>query len=156
VTAAELASQAAAGVAKVDTEISAVVEIFDDAVENPEQAGANLSGALAGVPFLMKDLGPTMKGRLQEMGSLLMRGNRADADIGFEVLVSENWAFAPCRRLRGCRRERDFCGRRQAPQTCLRDETYAQRHTSRPRRSRKTGRKWAFPQAGLPRRVLVD
>ncbi len=28
----------------------------------------------------MKDLGPTMKGRLQEMGSLLMRGNRATAD----------------------------------------------------------------------------
>jgi amidase len=28
------------------------------------------------VPFLMKDLGPTMKGRLQEMGSLFMRGNR--------------------------------------------------------------------------------
>jgi amidase/6-aminohexanoate-cyclic-dimer hydrolase len=28
----------------------------------------------------MKDLGPTMKGRLQEMGSLLMRGNRAAAD----------------------------------------------------------------------------
>jgi Asp-tRNA(Asn)/Glu-tRNA(Gln) amidotransferase A subunit family amidase len=80
VTAAELASQAAAGVAKVDTEISAVVEIFDDAVENPEQAGANLAGALAGVPFLMKDLGPTMRGRLQEMGSLLMRGNRAAVD----------------------------------------------------------------------------
>ena len=28
----------------------------------------------------MKDLGPTIKGRLQEMGSLYMRDNRADAD----------------------------------------------------------------------------
>jgi amidase len=28
----------------------------------------------------MKDLGPTLKGRLQEMGSLLMRGHRAQAD----------------------------------------------------------------------------
>lgn len=28
----------------------------------------------------MKDLGPTMKGRLQEMGSLIMRGNRATSD----------------------------------------------------------------------------
>ena len=55
-----------------------------------------------------------------------------------------------------CRRERDFCRRRQAPQTCLRDETYAQRHKSRPHRSRKSGRKWAFPQAGLPRRVSVN
>ncbi|WP_342157510.1 amidase family protein, partial [Proteus mirabilis] len=26
------------------------------------------------------DLGPTLKGRLQEMGSLMMRGNRATAD----------------------------------------------------------------------------
>jgi amidase len=32
------------------------------------------------VPFLMKDLGPTLKGRLQEMGSLFMRGNRPPAD----------------------------------------------------------------------------
>jgi hypothetical protein len=55
-----------------------------------------------------------------------------------------------------CRRERDFCGRRQAPQTCLRDDTLAQRHKSRRHRSRKTGRKWAFPQAGPPRRVSVD
>ncbi|WP_289628468.1 amidase family protein, partial [Escherichia coli] len=37
-------------------------------------------GAFAGVPYLMKDLGPTLKGRLQEMGSLLMRGNVAAAD----------------------------------------------------------------------------
>ena len=38
------------------------------------------AGAFAGVPYLMKDLGPTLKGRLQEMGSLLMRGDRATAD----------------------------------------------------------------------------
>src|SRR5690606_19282753 len=40
----------------------------------------NPEGFFAGAPFLMKDLGPTMKGRLQEMGSRLMRGNRAAAD----------------------------------------------------------------------------
>jgi len=34
----------------------------------------------------MKDLGPTLKGRLQEMGSLLMRGHRASAD---SVLVDK-------------------------------------------------------------------
>ena len=38
------------------------------------------TGRFAGLPFLMKDLGPTLKGRLQEMGSPLMRGNRAAAD----------------------------------------------------------------------------
>jgi Asp-tRNA(Asn)/Glu-tRNA(Gln) amidotransferase A subunit family amidase len=42
--------------------------------------GTNLDGPFAGLPFLMKDLGPTMKERLQEMGSLIMRGNRATAD----------------------------------------------------------------------------
>ncbi|MDP1882552.1 MAG: amidase family protein, partial [Bradyrhizobium sp.] len=79
-TAGELASQAAAGIAKVDPALSAVVEVFEDAIEGPGQDGADLAGPFAGLPFLMKDLGPTMKGRLQEMGSLLMRGNRATAD----------------------------------------------------------------------------
>src|SRR5688572_21833456 len=71
-TATELASQAAAGIAKVNPALSGVVEIFEDAVADPAKAGANLAGPFAGLPFLMKDLGPTMKGRLQEMGSLLM------------------------------------------------------------------------------------
>jgi len=79
-TAAELAEQAAAGIAKVDPELSGVVEVFADAVADPIKAGADPDGPFAGLPFLMKDLGPTMAGRLQEMGSLLMRGNRASAD----------------------------------------------------------------------------
>src|SRR5215208_510896 len=79
-TAAELAAQAAAGIAKVDPALSAVVEIFEDAVTDPATCGTNLDGPFAGLPFLMKDLGPTMQGRLQEMGSLMMRGNRATAD----------------------------------------------------------------------------
>jgi hypothetical protein len=81
VTAAELAAQAAAGIAKVDPTLSGVVVIFEDVIADPAKDGANLEGRFAGLPFLMKDLGPTMKGRLQEMGSLYMRGNRADADI---------------------------------------------------------------------------
>ena len=77
---AELAAQAAAGIAKVDPTLSGVVEMFEDVIADPDKDGANLEGRFAGLPFLMKDLGPTMKGRLQEMGSLYMRGNRADAD----------------------------------------------------------------------------
>lgn len=80
VTAAELAAQAAQAVAKVNPALSAVVEVFDDAVADPLANGANPSGPFAGVPYLVKDLGPTMAGRLQEMGSLLMRGNRPSAD----------------------------------------------------------------------------
>ena len=79
-TAAELAAQAAAGIAAVNPAVSAVVEVFDDAVADPVGNGTNPDGVFAGVPYLMKDLGPTLKGRLQEMGSKLMRGHRPAAD----------------------------------------------------------------------------
>ncbi|MBK8767702.1 MAG: amidase [Burkholderiaceae bacterium] len=80
ITAAELSAQAAAGIAMTNPALSAVVEVFEDVVADPLRDGMNPEGAFAGVPYLMKDLGPTLKGRLQEMGSLLMRGNRAGAD----------------------------------------------------------------------------
>jgi amidase len=79
-TPAELAAQAAAGIAMTNPALSAVVEVFDDVVADPLKDGMNPDGVFAGVPYLMKDLGPTLKGRLQEMGSLLMRGHRASAD----------------------------------------------------------------------------
>jgi amidase len=79
-SATELAAQAAAGIAKTNPALSAVVEVFDDVVADPLKDGMNPDGVFAGVPYLMKDLGPTLKGRLQEMGSLLMRGHRASAD----------------------------------------------------------------------------
>jgi len=80
VTPAELAAQAAAGIAKTNPTLHAVVELFADVVADPLKDGLNPDGVLAGVPYLMKDLGPTLKGRLQEMGSKLMAGNRATAD----------------------------------------------------------------------------
>jgi amidase len=76
----ELAQQVAAGIALVNPALSAVVEVFDDVVADPLLDGMNPDGLFAGVPYLMKDLGPTLKGRLQEMGSLLMQGHKADAD----------------------------------------------------------------------------
>ncbi|MBC9208710.1 amidase [Roseomonas aerophila] len=79
-TPAELAAQAAAGIARTNPTLSAVVEVFEDVVADPSKDGLNPEGPLAGVPYLMKDLGPTLKGRLQEMGSRLMQGNRATAD----------------------------------------------------------------------------
>ncbi|MCM5570073.1 amidase [Burkholderiaceae bacterium FT117] len=79
-TPAELAAQAAAAIELVNPATCAVVEVFDDVVADPLKDGMDPAGFFAGVPFLMKDLGPTMKGRLQEMGSRLMRGNRAAAD----------------------------------------------------------------------------
>ena len=80
VTPAELAAQAAVAIQKTNAATCAVVEVFDDVVHDPLKDGMNPDGAFAGVPYLMKDLGPTLKGRLQEMGSVLMQGNRASAD----------------------------------------------------------------------------
>ncbi|MFC3124234.1 amidase [Pseudoroseomonas globiformis] len=80
VTPAELAAQAAAASARVNPALSAVVELFDDVIADPLADGMNPGGVFAGVPYLMKDLGPTLKGRKQEMGSALMRGHVATAD----------------------------------------------------------------------------
>ena len=80
VTAREVAQQAAAAIAQVNPALDAVLEVFDDVVDNPLRDGLNPDGPLAGVPFLMKDLGPTLKGRLQEQGSLFMRGHRPSED----------------------------------------------------------------------------
>ncbi|HLQ96317.1 MAG TPA: amidase [Pseudogracilibacillus sp.] len=80
ITAQEVAQQVKQGVEKVNPDISAVIEVFDDAAENPATDGTNLQGPFAGLPFFMKDLGPTVKGRLQEQGSLFMQGNCPEED----------------------------------------------------------------------------
>jgi amidase len=80
VTPAELAAQVAAGIARVDGELDAVVELFEDVVADPLADGMRPDGTFAGVPWLMKDLGPTLAGRLQEFGSLLMQGHRPRED----------------------------------------------------------------------------
>ena len=80
VTPAELAAQAAAGIAKTNPQLGAVVEVFDDVVADPLKDGMNPDGVFAGLPYLMKDLGPTLKGRLQEFGSMIMQGHRPTAD----------------------------------------------------------------------------
>ena len=49
-TAAELAAQAAAGVALLNPQLSAVVELFDDAVADPFQAGAHATASLPACP----------------------------------------------------------------------------------------------------------
>jgi amidase len=80
VTAAELAAQAQAAIARTDDALDAVVEVFEDVVADPLKDGMAPGGAFAGVPYLMKDLGPTLAGRRQEFGSMLMQGHRPAAD----------------------------------------------------------------------------
>lgn len=80
ITPREVAQQVALAIDALNPAINSIIEVFDDAVKDPMKDGTNPAGVFAGIPFLMKDLGPTLKGRLQEMGSLLMRGNRSSAD----------------------------------------------------------------------------
>lgn len=80
VTPKELAEQVAAGIAMVNPKINAVIEVFEDTIKDPLTDGTDPKGPFAGMPYLMKDLGPTLKGRKQEMGALLMQGNVAAAD----------------------------------------------------------------------------
>ncbi|NBO04310.1 MAG: hypothetical protein EBV16_09010 [Betaproteobacteria bacterium] len=78
-SARELAKQAAAAIQNVNPSLDAVREIFSDVIEDPLIDGMNPSGFFRGVPFVMKDLGPGLKGRLQEMGSRFMQGNSEEA-----------------------------------------------------------------------------
>ena len=80
VTPAELAAQAAAAIGRVNGALDAVVEVFEDVVADPLADGMRPEGVFAGVPYLMKDLGPTLKGRRQEFGSMLMQGHRPTQD----------------------------------------------------------------------------
>ncbi len=80
VTPAELAEQVAAATGRTNGALDAVVELFDDVVADPLADGMRPEGVFAGVPYFMKDLGPTLKGRRQEFGSLLMQGHRPTED----------------------------------------------------------------------------
>ncbi|MEU6674226.1 amidase [Streptomyces sp. NPDC046925] len=75
VTPAELEAAAREAVRRVNPQINAVVETWptDD---KPEPG----SSPLAGVPFLVKDIGVSMAGRRMELGSRLAAGNIAGAD----------------------------------------------------------------------------
>lgn len=73
----EVAQQAAAAIAGVDTALEASLEIFDDVAQQPELEGSSKAGVLFGVPFVLKDLSARLKGRVQESGSALFRGTVA-------------------------------------------------------------------------------
>ncbi|MFE9457765.1 amidase [Streptomyces californicus] len=75
VTAAELRAAALEATQAVDPQINAVVETWQD--EDEPQPG---STPLAGVPFLVKDIGAAMAGRRMELGSRLAAGHVARAD----------------------------------------------------------------------------
>lgn len=75
VTAAEVADAAARAVEAVNPQINAVVETWP-----PEDTPAPGSAPLAGVPFLIKDLGVAMAGKRSELGSRLAAGSVSPED----------------------------------------------------------------------------
>lgn len=79
VTVQDVTAQAAAAVALVDPRLEASLELFSDVVANPQIDGPDADGPFYGVPMFIKDLGSRLKGRRQEYGSLLLKGQVADA-----------------------------------------------------------------------------
>jgi amidase len=75
----ELANLFVEAVEKVNPRINAVIEVFQDRVEGLDDRVIP-AGPFAGVPFLMKDIGAGEGGRLQESGSILMKGHMVDKD----------------------------------------------------------------------------
>jgi amidase len=73
VTQAEIRAAALSAIEQLNPKINAVIEVWED---DPPAA----TGPFAGVPFLVKDLGLTAKGRLNELGSRLAAGCIAEAD----------------------------------------------------------------------------
>ncbi|WP_323154969.1 amidase [Pseudomonas alvandae] len=73
VTQAEVRAAALSAIEQLNPRINAIVEVWED---EPEAA----TGPFAGVPFLVKDLGLTRKGRLNELGSRLAAGCVAEGD----------------------------------------------------------------------------
>lgn len=79
VASAELTHLAREAYEQINPSINAVIEFYDDA----EVGAVADAGPFNGVPFLRKDIGPTEAGRLQEMGSRLFKGNRAETESFF-------------------------------------------------------------------------
>ena len=75
VTPRELAAQAAAAVFRLNFRLDAVLEVFEDVLVAPDIDGPSHDGVLYGVPIFLKDAASGLKGRVQEAGSKLMRGN---------------------------------------------------------------------------------
>jgi amidase len=88
VTPKELANLFAQAVEKVNPRINAVLEVYSDRIEELDDRAIS-AGPFAGVPFLMKDIGAGECGRLQEMGSRLMKGHIADHDSFLTALFKK-------------------------------------------------------------------
>jgi len=82
VTSREVTEAALRAIAAVNPEINAVVEIYEDCIEQAD-AALERGGPFVGVPFLIKDCGEHFGGRLMEDGSRLCKGRVVKKDSYF-------------------------------------------------------------------------
>lgn len=88
VTAKELAELAIAAVARVDPELNAVIETYPERIDALSDDHC-ASRPLGGVPFFLKDLGPTENGKLCEWGSRISKGIVAKSDTGLTQKIRD-------------------------------------------------------------------
>ena len=84
----DVAETSARAIENVNPQLNAVIEIFRDRVQGLENSQLQ-NGPFFGVPFLMKDVGQSVKGRKHEQGSRLMEGYVADLDTEFTRRVKQ-------------------------------------------------------------------
>lgn len=81
----ELSETARAAIDKLNPKLKAIVEIYEDRVGID---GGDLGqGPFHGVPFLIKDVGPHLKGRKTEFCSRLCQGMTGEVDSNFATLL---------------------------------------------------------------------
>jgi amidase len=78
VTAKELAAAALRGVDSVNPTLNAIIETYPDRVDQLDEEALR-HAPLGGVPFFLKDLGPTEVGKKSEWGSAFTQGIVADS-----------------------------------------------------------------------------
>jgi amidase len=88
VSARELARTALAAIGAVNSDLNAVIELYDDQVDDLDEASLG-NGPYRGVPFLIKDVFGHLKGRKIEFGSRLCEGMICDVETSFAKLLKK-------------------------------------------------------------------
>lgn len=82
----ELAQTALKAIEAVNPKLKAVIEIYDDRIAKLDAKTLG-RGPFRGVPFLIKDVGPHLKGRKTEFCSRLCQGLTGEVDSNFATLL---------------------------------------------------------------------
>jgi amidase len=82
----ELAETALRAIEAINPELGAVIEIYADRIDELESRSLP-RGPFRGVPFLIKDVGPHLKGRRTEFCSRLCQGMVGEVDSNFATLL---------------------------------------------------------------------